>query len=181
VVNKAGLVILDAFLREVISFDLQRIGAHSMAIVNEPTLTANFELSVEITAPLGEVWRSLIDDIALWWPPEFFTSDKTKGICLEAFPGGRLFEDYGENGGLLWYSVVAIEKESSLLLSGHLLPPFGGPAVTSLRLSLSKSSSGVILTVNDSIFGAIGGYDPVDDWRLLFEGGFKAFVERPKQ
>ncbi|RMA80974.1 hypothetical protein [Umboniibacter marinipuniceus] len=152
-----------------------------MSMVNEPAMTANFELSVEISAPLGEVWRSLIDDIGLWWPPEFFTSDKTKSIALEPFPGGRLFEDYGEHGGLLWYHVVAIEKESSLLLSGYLLPPFGGPAVTSLRVALAKSSSGVILTINDAIFGAVGGYDPVEDWRLLFEGGFKTFVERPKQ
>jgi hypothetical protein len=152
-----------------------------MAIFNEPVMMANFELSVAISAPLSEVWRYLIEDIALWWPPQFYTSDKTKGVLLEPFPGGRFYEDYGDHGGLLWYRVVAIEKESSLSLSGQLLPPFGGPAITSLRLSLKRASTGVILTITDSIVGAIRGYDPIDDWQLVFKEGFKTFAERPKQ
>ena len=148
---------------------------------NEPAMAATFELRIEISAVPEKVWRALVHDIKHWWPAEFLTSDKSRGVTLEAKPGGRLFEDYGDESGLLWYRVVAIEHGTSLSLAGHLLPPFGGPAMTALFLHLSENSDGTILTIRDSIVGVVDRYDPVEDWRLLFGGGLKQFVEQPTQ
>jgi len=42
-----------------------------------------------------------------------------------------------------------VEAGRELILAGHLLPPFGGPAVTALRLSLSTKGTGTLLRVQD--------------------------------
>ena len=91
--------------------------------------------------------------------------------------GGRAYEDFGEGDGLLWYSVIGVQAERELILAGHLLPPFGGPAVTALRLSLSAKGKGTLLQVQDHRFGVVGDESPVDGWRLVFDAGLRRFIE----
>ena len=107
----------------------------------------------------------------------FHTSARTMRFVIEPVLGGRAYEDFGGGDGLVWYTVIGVEAGRELVLAGHLLPPFGGPAVTALRLTLSAQAGATLLRVQDDRFGALGGESPVDGWRLVFDGGLRQYLE----
>jgi uncharacterized protein YndB with AHSA1/START domain len=137
----------------------------------------SYELELTIAAPVARVWQALISEASEWWPKEFHTSERAQRFVIEPVLGGRVYEDFGGGDGLLWYSVIGVEAERELILAGHLLPPFGGPAVTALRLGLSTKGTGTLLRVQDHRFGVLGGQSPVDGWRLVFDAGLRRHVE----
>ena len=142
----------------------------------QPTVGA-CELEIVIAARPARVWQALAAESAAWWPRDFHTSARTQRFVIEPVLGGRAYEDFGGGDGLLWYSVIGVEAGRELLLAGHLLPPFGGPAVTALRLTLAEQGAGTRLRVQDYRCGALGGESPADGWRLVFESGLRRHVE----
>lgn len=64
-----------------------------------------------------------------------------------------------------------------LILVGHLLPPFCGPATTGLRLTLLAHEQGTLLKILDHRFGVLGTDSPAEGWRIVFEGGLKRYLE----
>jgi uncharacterized protein YndB with AHSA1/START domain len=137
----------------------------------------SYQFEVLIEAPPARVWQALVTESVAWWPKEFHTSERTKRFVIEPVLGGRVFEDFGGGDGLVWYSVVGVEAGRELILAGHLLPPFGGPAVTALRLTLSAKGSGTLLRVQDDRFGSLGGESPVEGWRLVFDNALRRHIE----
>jgi uncharacterized protein YndB with AHSA1/START domain len=138
------------------------------------------ELEVLVKAPRVRVWQALVDEIGRWWPRDFYAGSDPKGFVLEARLGGRMYEDWGDGAGLLWYNVIAIDPPRSLDLAGHLTPAFGGPAKTYLRLTLDDEGESTRLRILDSIFGRVtpASVEQVQaGWETLFTQGFKAFVE----
>lgn len=133
-------------------------------------------LSIDIAAPADVVWASMTHAAWEWWPADFHTSPRTKRFVIEATLGGRAYEDHGNGDGLVWYTVIAVEAGRDLWLAGHLFPPFGGPAITSLRLTLERKDAGTTLTVVDTHLGEIAGHDPVSGWSHVF-GHLKRHVE----
>jgi len=143
-----------------------------------PQLTsASFELEVVINAPPDRVWSAISTEASAWWPKEFVTSERTQRFVIEAKLGGRAFEDFGDGDGLVWYSVIGVDAGRELILAGHLLPPFGGPATTALRLTLSAHGQGTRLKIRDDRFGVVGPESPVEGWRVVFNDGLKRHVE----
>jgi uncharacterized protein YndB with AHSA1/START domain len=138
---------------------------------------ASFELDVTIGGPPARVWQALVSETSAWWPKDFHTSARAQRFIIEPVLGGRVYEDFGAGDGLVWYSVIGIEAGRELVLAGHLLPPFGGPAVTALRLTLTAQPNGTRLHVQDQRFGALGGDSPVEGWRLVFDVGLRQYVE----
>ena len=63
------------------------------------------------------------------------------------------------------------------LLAGHVLPPFGGPATTALRLTLSAQGQGTLLKIRDDRLGALGGDSPTEGWRIVFDNGLRQYLE----
>ena len=139
--------------------------------------SASWELEIPIAAAIARVWSALTCESEKWWPADFVTSERTLRFVIEAKPGGRVFEDFGNDEGLLWYSVVGVHAEKELQLAGHLLPPFGGPAVTALKISLRTQGDGTLLTIRDDRFGILGGEPPTEGWRQVFDGGLRVYVE----
>lgn len=137
----------------------------------------SYELEVVIAAPPARVWQALAAEVSAWWPKEFHTSERTQRFVIETVLGGRVYEDFGGGDGLVWYSVIGVEIGRELILAGHLLPPFGGPAVTALRLTLAAKEEGTLLRVQDDRFGALAGESPVAGWRLVFDTGLRQHVE----
>lgn len=139
------------------------------------------QLSFKLARPQAAVWRAFTEDIAVWWPEDFYATPAPRRLVFEPRVGGRLYEDRGEGNGLLWYQVIALEAPQTLLLSGAVAPPFGGPFTSLLRLTFTavgKSSTRFELT--DSVFGLLG--DPTNvaaGWKALFEEAFKRHVEGP--
>ena len=148
---------------------------------NAPITSAVHRLSLEIAKPPGTVWKAFTREIQHWWPRDFYATESPKRIVFEVKPGGRLYEDAGEGNGLVWYHVLALDAPNSITLSGFIAPPFGGPATSLLRVEFSaqvKNKNTTQMEVTDSTFGRLG--DPAtteDGWRMLFEDGFKKWVE----
>ena len=142
------------------------------------TTTQRVELEIEIHAPVDRVWKALVDDTTFWWPRDFYTSSKTKGFYFEQRLGGKLYEDWGNNSGVIWYEVFAFDPPHSLDLRGYLAVPFG-PALSLLHLELETSKVGTILKISDSIFGAStdDGKSKLEGWKQIFEFGLKQFLE----
>ena len=142
--------------------------------------SATHRLSLEIARPHLAVWKAFSGDIHSWWPKDFYATQSPQRIVFEVKPGGRLYEDSGKGNGLVWYQVIALDAPNSITMSGFIAPPFGGPAASLLNVSFSaRSKSATAMEVTDSTFGCLGDASATaEGWRLLFEDGFKAWIER---
>lgn len=149
-------------------------------LAHTPITSATHRLSLEIAKPHSVVWKGFTRDVHLWWPKDFYATESTKRIVFEVKPGGRLYEDAGNGNGLVWYSVIAVDAPNAITLSGFIAPPFGGPATSLLRVAFSaQGKSATIMEVTDSTFGCLGDSSTTEEgWRMLFEGGFKAWIEK---
>ncbi len=112
---------------------------------------------------------------------DFYVGQAPKGFILEARPGGRVYEDWGNDAGALWYTVLVVEPPTVLELAGHLTPSFGGPATTTARLTLTEQGGATVVKVEDAIFGRVDEHTVPrlrEGWRALMGRGLKAHVER---
>jgi uncharacterized protein YndB with AHSA1/START domain len=138
------------------------------------------EIEVSIQAPRERVWRALVEETGQWWPKDFYVGRAPKGFILEARPGGRVYEDWGHEAGALWYTVLVVEPPTTLEMAGHLTPAFGGPATTTVRLSLESQGDRTVVKVADALFGRVDENTVPrlkEGWRALIDGGLKAYVE----
>lgn len=150
-------------------------------IMENQTTTIRINMQILINAPLEKTWNALVNDINLWWSKDFYTSPTTKEFILEPKVGGRMYEDYGNDNGLLWAEVIVLNKPSLLELKGHLTPQYGGPAVTFLKLQLSEDNGKTILNLSDTVMGEVTDKtknDLEEGWKYLYGEGFKNYVEK---
>ena len=137
------------------------------------------ELEISMRASPGRVWKALIEETTFWWSKDFYTSQKTKGFHLEAKLGGKMYEDWGDGAGVIWYEVFAIDPLHSLDLRGCLAVPYG-PAFSLLHLELRANGSETVLMLSDSTIGSPkddGAAAKANGWKQLFEVGLKNYVE----
>ena len=138
------------------------------------------KLDVRIDAPPAKVWRAIIRDASKWWPREFYTGPDPKGFTFEAKLGGRVYESWTNGGGLVWYDVIGVDPERSLLMRGQLTARYGGPAMTLLEIKLEADGKATVLHLHDNVFGVIGAKmkdSLVAGWKILMEDSLKTFVE----
>jgi uncharacterized protein YndB with AHSA1/START domain len=79
-------------------------------------------LEIEIAASPEQVWIALGEDTTFWWPKSFYTGPKAKGFHIEPRLGGRGYEDWGRDAGVIWFQVFAIDPPHSLDLSRDAWP-----------------------------------------------------------
>ncbi|HMG06272.1 MAG TPA: SRPBCC domain-containing protein [Chthoniobacterales bacterium] len=141
---------------------------------------ATHRLTLEIAKPHAAVWKAFTRDVHLWWPKDFYATESPRRIVFEVKPGGRLYEDAGDGNGLVWYHVLAVDAPNAITMSGFIAPPFGGPATSLLRAEFTaQGEATTVMKVCDSTFGCLGDTSTTKEgWRMLFEGGFKAWVEK---
>lgn len=146
----------------------------------ESARISQVQLNVTIQASIADTWNSLINDIGTWWKSDFYTSQKTQAFILEAKPGGKMYEDYGNNEGLVWGEIVVIDSPSVLELKSNLSPAFGGPSFSYLRIQLDERDSCTTLSISDIGVGALseGGIKQLEEgWTMIFGDAFKSHVE----
>jgi len=144
----------------------------------KPVSAVQVELQIRIAAPQGRVWKALVSEVTKWWPKDFYASGDAKRFVIEARLGGRVYEDAGNGQGLVWYSVLGVEKPNFLLLAGFLAPPFAGPATSLLRLALSApSKTETLLEITDAAFGCVADCNTAEGWGQIFDQGLRAYVE----
>jgi len=143
---------------------------------------ARVEVEVTISAPRERVWKALVEETGQWWPKDFYVGQEPKGFIIEARPGGRVYEDWGNEAGALWYTVLVVEPPAVLELAGHLTPAFGGPATTTARLTLKEEGDATVVRVEDAVFGRVDENTSPrlrEGWRALMgSGGLKGYVEK---
>jgi len=137
---------------------------------NTPITSATHRLSLEIAKPHAVVWKAFTGDVNLWWPKDFYVTESPQRIVFEVRPGGRLYEDSGKGNGLVWYHVIALYAPNSIT------------ATSLLNVSFSaKGKSATAMEITDSSFGCLGDTSATaEGWRLLFQDGFKSWIERRK-
>jgi hypothetical protein len=141
---------------------------------------AQVNVDVNIKASLDRVWKALIEETSAWWPREFYTSTATKGFLIEPRLGGRVYEDWGNEAGLLWFTVIGINPPNALTLLGYLTPAFGGPAMSMLELNLKSVGETVTLHVTETVSGHA---EPKmeatlrNGWIAIFDAGLRAYLE----
>lgn len=139
------------------------------------------DLEIVIDAKPERVWRALVEETTAWWNRDFYTGTAAKGFVIEPRLGGHAREDWGNGAGQIWYTVIGIEAPYMLTMQGLITPEFGGPTQTVLKLTLEAKGSSTVLRLTDTRFGRVGNSESSatsDGWRVLFEGGLKAHVER---
>jgi len=154
-----------------------------MGTASEDTLAVRavrVEMDVEIEGTMPRVWKALVEEMGTWWPASFYAG-KAKAFVLEPRVGGRMYEDWGGGGGLLWYTVVSLDPPRTLELAGHLFPAYGGPATTLVRIELSERDGKTLLRLTDAIHGHLAtDTDAKLDtgWKEIFAKAFKSYVEQ---
>ena len=152
-------------------------GENAMSALPVPSTLDRVELEIEIAAAPARVWSALMEQTTLWWPKDFYTGP-AKGFHIEPRIGGRVYEDWGDGAGVIWYQIFAMNPGVSLDLQGNMAVPFG-PAMTLLHLELEAHGKGTRLKVSDSTMGvACDRKEKVDGWRRIFGEGLKRFVEK---
>jgi hypothetical protein len=139
---------------------------------------ARFTLALGL--PREQAWRRLAADIDQWWPAAYRVSAAGSCMRLGAVPGGALLEDAGQGNGVLWYTVQAVDAPASMVLAGFIAPPFGGPALSLLRLSITERDGGhCVLEVHDSLLGHADAAAVEAGWRDIF-GNFAWHVTQER-
>lgn len=160
-------------------------GERTMGRTPQGALTvraARVEMEVEMAAPPDRVWRALVEEMGIWWPRSFYAGKDTKAFVLEPRVGGRVYEDWGDGAGLLWFTVVSLDPPRALELAGHLFPAYGGPATSLVRIELSEGRGKTLLRLTDAIHGHLAADTDAKldaGWKELFAKSLKTFVERP--
>ncbi len=142
-----------------------------------------YELEIQIDAPLERVWRALTDEIDAWWLGDFHMVDPNSTVEFDVRVGGRGLIEYRPDGSfLLWYSVQAfLPEQHKIYLVGNLAPDFGGPSTTNLSLSLVARDDGCTLRITDAHHGCVDESTVAslkNGWQQLFNDGLRKYSER---
>ena len=140
--------------------------------------TARYSVEVTIGATRARIWQALTEEMGAWWPSEFYTLP-TATMAFEPCVGGRMFEDTDDSCGRLWYSVLTIVPPDELELAGYLMPAFGGPGTTLVRILLAGEGGQVTVILEDALVGRLtedGVAALQEGWQTLL-AALKAHVE----
>ncbi len=142
---------------------------------------AQFSLETVIDASPERVWAALTDDIGKWWPAEFYAGgvNGARNFVLETHPGGRMFEQWDNGGGVLWGTVICAEPNARLQVLGAVFPNWGGPTQWFGTWELESQDNGTLLKFSESDVGRVsdaGVAEKDKGWTFLWNS-MKAFVE----
>ncbi|MEM7316917.1 MAG: SRPBCC domain-containing protein [Planctomycetota bacterium] len=148
------------------------------------TACVEYQLEVDFSAPIEAVWNALLNDVHLWWLPDFHMVGADSRVEFDVSAGGKGLVEYRPDGSFLqWYAVQCyMPAQKKIYLLGHLAPEFGGPSTTSMTLTLEDlEESGCRLLIHDAHFGKVD-QRTVDSlssgWDQLFRDGLKRHVEQ---
>jgi len=136
-------------------------------------------LEIEIAAPVARVWKALTDQVSSWWHPGFSRKGAV-AFVIEPHVGGRVYEDWGDGQGLLWYTVMGVAKNEMLLLVGDLDTRHRGPARLHTTFRLRAEGKGTVLRLEECAFGQVDETmrkSLAAGWQVLLDGCLRVFAE----
>lgn len=126
-----------------------------------------------ISASVQKVWEALFKRPDVWWPAAHRAAGPGAVMKFEPRIGSHLREERSDGGGVIWYSVIALDPMRSVDLSGQLASRYGGPASSLLHIEVvpGASEGSSMLKLTDSVFGRIG-----PEMRASLNSGWQAIV-----
>tara|TARA_R110002072_G_scaffold25443_6_gene85238 strand:- start:206004 stop:206516 length:513 start_codon:yes stop_codon:yes gene_type:complete len=139
---------------------------------------ARYALEVDLKATPQQVWDALTDDIGRWWPGPFFmcVGPGPRRMSLDARPGGHMHEDAGGGNGMIWGTVIHVQKGKVLELSGS----YGSPLTWLGKYELLAHENGTKLRFTEACFGHVTEAEMASKdhgWRYLYDGCMRAHLE----
>jgi len=118
----------------------------------------SFHIAHEIryAVPRPRVWEALVRGVNHWWPHRQLASDRPfiNTVLLEPKIGGQFKERFSDGEGSLWATVVHIENQQVLRLSGPL-GMLSAPVVSTFSYELRDIESGTLLSLTHDCFGML--------------------------
>lgn len=154
-----------------------------MSVEAEPLSAVEVVVEVRIAAPRDTVWDVLTSDPSPWWPASFFSDPRGPergAFHVEARLGGRMYEDWGGGQGLVWGTVIGLDRGRLLQVVGDSSPAFGGPSRNFVTYRLEDDGRGTKLRLENASFGRVSEATlrSLDEgWRYLLEQGLKRWCE----
>src|SRR5688500_10880812 len=119
--------------------------------VNQETVSSlSIYQEVAIVAPIEIAWEAVLDQMG---PKSEMPAGKPFPFVLEAWPGGRLYRDLGNNTGHFWGHVQVIKPPKLLELCGPMFMSY--PGVNHIQYRLTPEGNGTRLKVTHKAFGLI--------------------------
>ena len=156
--------------------------SEDMSQTDKTITTTTVFIEMKLNAGKLRTWTALTQEISGWWKRDFKNKSKTIDFVLESKLGGLMYENAGDNQGLVWASVIGLDAPNSLQLKGHLSPEHGGPAISFTKIELEeKDADSTVLKLSDTVFGSITQAlqsELSEGWKSIFEQGLKPYLEQ---
>jgi hypothetical protein len=110
--------------------------------IEEAIHTLNIVKERLIEAPVDISFEALLEEVG---PSCQIPGGQPFPMVLEAWPGGRLFRDLGDNKGHLWGHVQVIKPPTLLEISGPMWMSY--PAINFVQYRLTEEGNGTRLTL----------------------------------
>lgn len=104
----------------------------------------------DIAAPIETVFAAVLEELG---PGSEMPDGTPFPMTIEAWPGGRLYRDLGDNAGHLWAHVQVIKPPRLLELRGPLFMSY--PAINFVQYRLTEENGGTHLALTHRAFGEI--------------------------
>jgi DNA-binding transcriptional ArsR family regulator len=147
----------------------------NMQTGNSKDATGVVDVALEwvVRASVQRTWEALFQHPERWWPAAHRAGGEGAVMTFEPRIGAQLREERPDGGGLIWYTIIALDPLRSVDMVGHLAARYGGPAESLLNLELvpGNADGTTLLKLTDSVFGRIG-----PDMRTSLESGWQAIV-----
>jgi len=140
--------------------------------------TVQIDQEITIAAPPERVFAALTIEIGNWW---LFRTKKelATALILEPVVGGHFYELWGDAGGILWGTVVQIQRNERLDLVGMI--GMSRLVHSFVSFKLEKKDGGTLLVMSHRGIGeldeeVIRGYG--DGWKQLLAVALKNYAEK---
>ena len=137
-------------------------------MTTQESRVVKYAFDLEIHATREKVWDLLTHNIASWWPEHFHSSPETKQFTMETRVGGRIYEDQGNDNGVLWGIILQFDAPKRLQFKGTLFPDYGGPGDYHISIKVESTDDGCKLVVDDALHGFV-----TDELAESLESGWK--------
>ena len=146
----------------------------------QPLNAAHNKIEIDIAAPIETVWHALTQELSKWWPNSFcLDPQRARAFYMEFKLGGRMYEDWGDGDGWLWWTIYRIDSKNHLFTAAGYESRL---AIHNWDIRLTaKDARNTTLTIDDGHWGAMDVLKTVaghtHGWNELFRGAFKPYVE----
>lgn len=136
--------------------------------------------SCKVSNSLEVAWNAYLSENHKWWPSDMYTSPKTKEFVVEKKLGGLLYEDFGDGDGLVWGTIIGLDKPNSILIKGTLAKEFGGPATTIEKISFKKEGDQTKVSYHIDFVGVVDEKTKTslaEGWQMILDKYYKPYCE----